>query len=422
VQYATPNLQTLELLDGNNFGFFRDVTEQMPYLKRLFLNLMSTTHLVKLFQIMINLEELNLSVYSYAEMEVIKIPTTLEKLHLEIDCSQLQSEYNKKSVHQPSYEMLNKLLDNFRTHLKYLSLFVVNAEEEFSNFTKFHSLVNNFQRLETFEYDIRTIHKPDQRFLHAEELVSFESTYSAHSNPQPRSFDRTFRRVKAHKFDITSNLTRSQLLMATKLCVDSFLSDANLPTSFELSDNLQLGNLSKIKICQWTVDSAPEICPFLSKIIALSPNLRSLVLEGEKIEDILLLLKRFITSANISRKIAEIEVIVYNYSNESELTLCCAVAQILPNLKLLMLSLNSNLTATNSNRLKKLIKCIRADFRKLNNLTFVIRAEQDNDDHVNMKIKSYKKSLNELRHEMGVPFYWSTDVNMGDDMYFIIWM
>jgi hypothetical protein len=300
---------------------------------------MSTSDLVKLFKVAVNLEELNLSVYSFADLEVIEVPDTLEKLHLEIDFHQLKSNHDKKSLHQPNFDMLSKLLDNFRNNLKYLGLIVLNAEEEFSTFDKFHSLVNNFDHLETFEYDIRTKHRPDQGFPNAEELISPDSIYSAYTNPRPQSFDTSFHIVRFHKYELTSHLTRSQLLIATSLDANGFHFDINLPTSFELSEDLKLINLNKIQIGKCTVDTNSEISSFLSKVIALSPNLHSLILQGGNIEDILLLLKQFITSTNISRKIFHAEWNVHSLFNDQDLAFFSDVSHIVPNLKSLTLRL-----------------------------------------------------------------------------------
>ncbi|CAM4793083.1 unnamed protein product [Rotaria magnacalcarata] len=240
-KYAAPNLQTLKVLHSYDFYYFGYVTQQSPYLKRLSINLMSTIDLVKLFQVAVNLNQLNLSLYTFADLEVREVPDTLEKLHLEIDFRLLKSKNNKKSLHQSNFHMLSKLLNNFRNNLKYLDLIVLNAEKEFSDFDKLHSLVNNFDQLETFEYDIRTKYRPDQRFPNVEELISANSTYSVYTNPRPQPFDTSFKRVEFEKKKLNSDLTRSQLLVATSLDVtDGDFFDVNLPSSFELSDDLKL--------------------------------------------------------------------------------------------------------------------------------------------------------------------------------------
>ncbi|CAF1979345.1 unnamed protein product [Rotaria magnacalcarata] len=422
-QYATPNLQTLKVLHSYDFYYFGYVTQQSPYLKRLSINLMSTIDLVKLFQVAVNLNQLNLSFYTFADLEVREVPDTLEKLHLEIDFRLLKSKNNKKSLHQSNFHMLSKLLNNFRNNLKYLDLIVLNAEKEFSDFDKFHSLVNSFDQLETFEYDIRTKYRPDQRFPNVDELISANSTYSIYTNPRPQPFDTSFKRVEFEKTKLNSDLTRSQLLVATSLDVtDGDFFDVNLPSSFELSDDLKLVNLNKIHICKSTIDSNPEIRPFLSKVIALASNLHTLVLESD-IEHTLLLLKQFITSANISRKIAEVQLIQQNFFDDQDLAFFSNIAHIVPNLKSLSLTLHKEFSVRNSD-IKKLIRRTRAGFRKLNNLTLKLfddDVHSDDRDMLDSALESYKKSLNELRHETGESLYWSTDYNMSG-AFIIIWM
>ena len=160
-EYATPNLQTLEVLHSDKIYYFKDVMQHIPYLRRVSINLTSIADLIQLFRIMINLKELNLSLYNFDGLKIMKIPDTLEKLHLEIDFHQMKSKHQKNSLYRPYLDILSKLLSNFRNNLRYLSVIIFNAEEEFSDFDKFHNLVNHFDHLETFAYDIHTKYRPD---------------------------------------------------------------------------------------------------------------------------------------------------------------------------------------------------------------------------------------------------------------------
>ena len=69
------------------------------------------------------------------------------------------------------------------------------------------------------------------------------------------------------------------------------------------------------------MDTNSKIAAFLSEVIARSPNLHSLILQGNDIEDILLLLKQFITSTNIFRKIFDIELIVHKLFNNQDFSI-----------------------------------------------------------------------------------------------------
>jgi hypothetical protein len=386
---------------------------------------MSTSDLVELFKIVVNLEELNLSVYCFADMEIIEVPNTLEKLHLKIDFRQLKSKHDKKSLHQSNFDMLSKLLHNFRNNLKYLGLIVLNAEEEFLIFDNFHSLVNNFDHLGTFEYDIRTKYRPDQRFPNVEKLISLDSIYSAYTDPRPQSFETSFHIKKFQTYWLTPALTRSQLFIATSLhATGSSFFDMNLSPSLELSEDLKLINLDEIQICKSTMDTNSKIASFLSKVIARSPNLRSLILHGNDIEDILLLLKQFITPTNIFRKIFDIELIVHKLFNNQDLAFFSNLSHIVPNLKSITLRLDHEFNVGKSDKLKKLIRRLRADFHKLNNLTLKIADDFDSDDdcdRVSVVMERYRKILEELRHEPEESIYWSTDNGMRG-LFIIIWI
>ena len=195
-----------------------------------------------------------------------------------------------------------------------------------------------------------------------------------------------------------------------------------LPTSFRLSDDLKLVNLKEIRLCESPIDFNSKIWLFLLKIAALSPNLCKLVVKDNNTEDILLLLKQFITFANISRKISELELTEYTYLNDQNLTFFSNMADILPNLKSLTIRLEFRV-ANRNYRLNKLIKRIRADFHKLTMLELKIADDNDSDedDKISSAMENYKKSLNELRHEPGESLHWCDDNGMRG-MFINVWI
>ena len=426
-KYATPNLQTVKLLHSYDSDYFRGVTRRIRYLRRLSIRSMSTSDLVKLFKIVVNLEELNLSLYSITDMENIQVPNTLEKLQLKIDVRQLKSKHDKKSLHQSNLHMLSKLLHNFRNHLKYVGLIILNADKEFLIFDNFNSLVNDFDHLETFEYDIRTKYRPDEKFPNVEKLISLGSIYSAYTNPRPQSFETSFHIEKFQECALTSELTQSQLFLANTLdAANSDFLDMNLSPSFELSEDLKLINLNTVLISKSTMDTNSEIAVFLSKVIASSPNLRSLILHGNAIQDILLLLKQFIAPKTIFRKISHIQLIVCKRFSNQDLAFFSDLSCIVPNLKSVTLRLDNEFNVGKSDKLKKLIRKLRADFHKLTNLTIKVADDYESEDEgegdsTSVVMERYRKILEELRHDPGESIYWSTDNGMRG-LFIIIWM
>lgn len=114
----------------------------MFYVTHVSITLHSTDQLHKIFEIMPNLEELNLSLSELSDSYAVyysKIPATLRKLHLEFEAYRYDG--------YPRLDTLKKFLDAFKGQVRLLSLIIINAEKEFYNFDKFESLTNNFEHL-----------------------------------------------------------------------------------------------------------------------------------------------------------------------------------------------------------------------------------------------------------------------------------
>jgi hypothetical protein len=84
----------------------------------------------------------------------LKVPKTLQKLHLEFG-------NDRKYGTQLNLDVIKKLLNVFKNEVRSLTLIIINAVEEFSNFDDFQSLINNFINLQKFEYYIRTNYQPN---------------------------------------------------------------------------------------------------------------------------------------------------------------------------------------------------------------------------------------------------------------------
>jgi hypothetical protein len=180
---------------------FRDVLE-MPYIKCLSININDIEVLGKLFEIMINVEQLNLSIstyhgVNYENTQLMKIPTTLTKLQIEIE----------SIGNEIRLEKFKQFLHVFKNQVCSLMLIVHAASEEFSNFEKFQSLTCHFTQLQTFHYEICTEHQPDTN----------STGYSFFTLPKPFQFNTEAPRDVS--FQLEQSSTPEQLLHCNTISV-----------------------------------------------------------------------------------------------------------------------------------------------------------------------------------------------------------
>ncbi|CAF0918133.1 unnamed protein product [Didymodactylos carnosus] len=235
--FASYNLTKLTLLCSCGDPNLDDVS-QMPYLKHLSMNLDSKL-LIKLFKIMTNLQELNLAVLHFNDIEnfyLLQVPKTLEKLQLEIGL------YGNC---QSNLQTIKKFLDVFKNELSSLILIIINAERDFCNYSDFQSLVSNYTRLEAFQYYIRTNCRPDDsRFLNVEQLP--DSRYCFYTLPLPKLFD-TISSLTTLDCHLDSNFTLQKLSICTTLYISSSHNYQIPLITSELKDDLKLVNRKKIQ-------------------------------------------------------------------------------------------------------------------------------------------------------------------------------
>jgi hypothetical protein len=216
-----------------------------------------------------NLEEFKLSMLNYSDNSDndpsdVQVPKTLQKFHLEF-----------KHERHLTFEVLKrKFLDIFKNQIRSLILIVNNASEECFNFDKLHGLINNFTRLETFQYYIRSNFRPDSRFPNIEQLP--DSSYSIFTLPRLHPLGIISRPPEGRRLTLNQTITLEQLLNCSSLIVFTADLSKMIPTKYELNDNCKLVNLNALQLSFMNNIGVSDGYRFLSKVITLSPNLKNL--------------------------------------------------------------------------------------------------------------------------------------------------
>jgi hypothetical protein len=342
------------------FGLLNlDGVSPMPNVKRFSVTLPRVGTLVKLFEVMSNLVELNISsvnLYGSVNVNEIKVPNTLEKLHLEYGRFQ-------RLIPLSSFETLKMFLNLFKSHLRSLTLIAIDADEDFTNFEKFQNLVLNFNRLETFQYYIRIGHQPDwpSLFQNVQQLPDF--TYSVFTLPKPQHFDT----LSAREIVKCSDLPLQRLFYCHTLCLSkpTAFSHAH-STTFELNeDNLKLLKLHNIRF----IDSIEHFPPhFLQKVIALAPNLTCLEINATDTEKLSTL---FDLAKRQSRQITYLQLST-SCNDSFHRTFFYKLSEIFPNLKQLKICAGEPGPMDCITSLTKFIGDLRSYFKKLSHLIMVI--------------------------------------------------
>jgi hypothetical protein len=390
------------------------VSWQMPDIKRLSVSFMYMTPLVRLFQIMPNIEELYLSLVRFSELndlQNIEVPQTLEKLHLE--CG------GYGEVHRPSFQTIKTILDMFKSRIRSLTLIPINAEKEFSNFNDFQGLVKQFSRLETFEYHVRTELQPElsSLFTNVEQLPDF--SYSMFTLPRPQQFDTFCRREVKHDFD--SNLSWKQLFNCTCLSISSQdYSGTTVPTIFVLKDDLKFVNLRMIVFDCSIEDIVPDIQRYISKIITLSPNLKCLKIGDEKYIKNMSKQLSEIVPVKQRKQITMLELCIWWSSDDfyhSEMFF--DLSKILPNLTELIIVPNQPTLDDRFKSLTEFIHEIGSYFKMLLRLVIIVRGW---DDRGRNAFERYKRDFDELRQPNENSLYYISEHSHDKTYTLNIWL
>ena len=384
---------------------------QMSSIRYLSIDLWSIETLMKIFTIMTNIEELNLSIFKIDDLKflhLLKLPKTLVKLHLEVGTY-------RYIVDDVSFISLNQFLAKFKDQLTSLTIVVVHTNNEFSNFNRLRSLVNNFIRLETFHCHICTNSEPYYQSGIFVKLADSNCSLSTVPQPQPSNIisDRS-----VVPFILDSNLTLQQLLICTTLRLEKHIpdpfqlalrrptknsQDLVLSDTFKLKDDLQLINLKHLKLRTMIEEVTPGIRHFLSKVMAQAPYFYTLSIYSGDTKKMIEQLKLLIPLKKSRRIISfslNMPLHFHNYHN----TYFAELSQILPNLRTMRLFWTTPFVKANPTTLTAVIQDLREYFPRLAHLTFLLsqRTPMLRDTFAN-----YKKNLDQNRLKTDNEFYYS---------------
>jgi hypothetical protein len=357
---------------------------------------------------MINLEELNLSVLRFDDFEdvhLLEVPQTLEKLHLRYGY------YD--GIGKPSIEMTKSFLNVFKSQIRSFTLIVIKTEKEFSNFVNLQSLVSNFTRLQTFQYDIRTKYQPDSRFPNVEQLPDF--SYSIFTLPRLQPFDTKTSRRATLALKLDSDLKLQDLYHCNTL---ELTPHSSVPTTFELKDDVKFVNLKKIQFNSSIEQCTPEVHRFLSKVITLSPNLNTLGVYTGQAKAMIQHLKSFLSENKASKRILRLECKAWWSGDSYVKTFFCELSSIVPNLKSLALSCAIQFMGEYSTTPSTLIEELRINFR---NSTHLKLRMTPGDDISRRLFANCRKELEKIQQQRENSVYYTIERGQGN-YYLNIWL
>ncbi|CAF1427985.1 unnamed protein product [Adineta steineri] len=374
----------------------------MPFVKRLTINLIYMKQVAQIFQIMINLEQLHLIwhstdqtvrhlIYPFIrnadppfetnDFHLLQIPRTLEELHLKIEYLSLD---NFKSF-------LNRFHNQ---QLKSLILIVNDTDSAFTNFDIFQNLTNNFTSLQTFEYCIRTKHRPDSRFSNVEQLS--DSTYYFYTLPRPQSLP--FKTIVFNQ-RVTTKPCLNSLENLARLLSDEVLEiyGERYPVLELTDDKIKFINLKEIRIIK-KIESFHHLTDqYLSKIIRMSPNLHTIYINSCSTKKIIghlknILRKKFKSHLNLQCSLNS------SYYGDYHTEFFYDLSKILPNLKSITFPCVTQFIYQHGTTLIDLIEDLRSYFSSLIHIRLEFDGRYTN---CQQTLEIYTKELNEKHDTVG---------------------
>ena len=422
--FGSPKLASVTLAFCSAYSFYEGRPE-IYYVKRLFINLQSVASIVKLFKITPNLEELNLSVENFDDLEtslnnLVEVPFALEELHIEFG----QYGDDNHMLQQPSFGTIKAFLNMFRSQLTLLTLIAINAVEDFSNYNKLQELVSAFVRIKTFEYYIRTDYKPKSAtlFANVEELP--DSSYALFTFPGPQQLETT---VPLTMEDAKCcSLYHDTTLQELFNCETLYICSEGLPPVFKQHDylNMKLVNLKKIILGDLIEEMSPDVCQYASQLIALSPNLTHLTVTANDIKKLIQRLPNIIPLVKHGRQINHLEVgqywwtdfdppfLINNYCHHDS-TFFAKLSKIFPNLKSFKFNDILQNISGSFTPLSTILQSLRSHFRKLMYLK-VDRSIYETSDY-------FEQNVTELDQEQGYSLYYTKETSSSEFECLNIW-
>jgi len=305
-------ITNLSLLEGNEYYFDgKNIVKQpgtrLSRLKTLTIqNLKTTSDLYYLFEMMFNLEELNLSVNQFDSQPLLNsvVPKCLTMMNLELNCT----------LHdQQTIEMLREFLFLFRKQLKSLKLVIYCTDKSF-DIEFYQNLKENLPYLVSFAYSVEILDPP---------------------RPPLPTEDTDSDRLAMICEVLFPKMTFQRLQKETQLVLGVDDQHSQLE-SLILSDGKSLPKLRTVFIFGKFRNSDADMI-FYSKLLSISPNVTRLeVTHSSSTQTIDLLSKLPITVRRMIKNL-KCSNCYKECTFEFHLTFLFELSQILPNLRDLIL-------------------------------------------------------------------------------------
>ena len=388
--YASPNLNKMTLI----FTYFHpkiDNISSMPSIRQLTVHLKSLKTLVDLFVLMPNLEELNLSILDFHDLNdtfQLPLPKRFKNLYLEF------GGYNKLALPVRLFTMMQRFLELFESQLRSLTIIALSLDDkDFFDYEKFQNLVQKFTQLENFAYYINIDHPPSSNFPFPNVERLADSTYSIYTLPRPQRFDKTLVPMK-YEATLNSDLTVKELFN----CQTLKISPRAWPIGFELQNNFRLKNLQKIESDDSLDRCTSEMLQYVAKIIALSPNLNSVKFPSASASTAILEACKAILPPAIGAQIKYTTILIMaDFGRDRDptpySTFLTELSTIFPNSERLRLHIKPQKLSKCYLTLDQFIDDVRRKFQKLTHLILsIFLPEQE-------ALEDYKSVLDRLSSE-----------------------
>jgi hypothetical protein len=337
-----------------------------------------------------NLRELKASMVNFDDPEVaiqMKLPVTLETLWLEFGCFHCCT----------NFKSLRMLLNVFKNQIHSLTLISVNVDEDLSHYETFQSLVTDFTCLETFQYCIRTIHRSDslKHFAHVQEEP--DSSCLFYTLPLLRIFDVQSERTRGGQY-IGENLTSSMLFSCHRL----WTLGEKIPTTFKLTNNVTLNHLQEMQIDAVFENGLSTLCQYISKVISLSPNLKSLIMETGENTKVFIDGIRNLFQNGVNKNITHLELTLdWNKDIEAHhTTFWSELTEIMPHLKTLKVNLKYSGRHEDYSLLTEIINDSKRHYSKLIHLLIGFYSKTHEDSDILEYCQKYINEMQKIGHNL----------------------
>ncbi|CAF1392059.1 unnamed protein product [Adineta ricciae] len=424
VSFADDNVLTVlcdselpQLIDLNLFYFrgLSDINEEvsrMPTsITHLQISLASVTPLSKLFKLMPHLISIDLLMITFDNLQSNnswELPEKLEELYLQF------GQYNDEDEPevQPKINVIQTFLECFKEKLRALTLIVINAEPEFSNFDQLNNLISNFDHLQTFKFSIHTLYKPtSSHFPYVQTFRNSNYLLSTMPIPQPRN---AFKKCQPLLQYTPTSLSFEEVYKSQDLynCQHLRIHTYNelVPNKLQLSDKIRFLNLKRIDF--YHIEALKmDVLSFISLLLQHSTNVSLLHVTTTNTEKAIKQIEQVLVPLSKARKkqITHFELSLFsdedeqgaitNYHYHSTFFLELSKLGLSRSLRTLKFYSEQLFTVDKYyGTLREFINVVRRDFKKLTNLTVEMRSIKIVQDYNEFEL--FKDELHELKKTM----------------------